>query len=133
MLPVFLETNGTLPEELEIVLPLLDMISMDIKGSSTTGVQTPWTVHAQFMKLAGERLCQVKLVVDSTTSRDELVHAAMLVSEQAPATPFVLQPRTSDAGPALDGRSLLTLQRIAAEQHRDVRIIPQIHPFLGVA
>jgi hypothetical protein len=28
---------------------------------------------------------------------------------------------------------LLGLQTIAAEEHRDVRIIPQIHPWLGVA
>ncbi len=37
ILPVFLETNGTLPAELEKVLPLLDWISMDIKGSAVTG------------------------------------------------------------------------------------------------
>jgi len=133
LLPVFLETNGTLPTELEIVLPLVDMISMDIKGSSTTGVTTPWAVHAQFMKLAKQRLCQVKLVVDSKTSDAEVMQAAILVSQHAPETPFVLQPRTLVTGPALGGRGLLRLQQIAAEKHHDVRIIPQIHPFLGVA
>ena len=133
LLPVFLETNGTLVTELEMILPLVDMISMDIKGSSTTGVTTPWAVHAQFMKLAKERLCQVKLVVDSTTSDEEVLQAAMLVCQQAPETPFILQPRTLTTGPALGGRALLRLQQIAAEKHHDVRIIPQIHPFLGVA
>ena len=133
LLPVFLETNGTLVTELEMVLPLVDMISMDIKGFSTTGVTTPWVAHAQFMKLAKERLCQVKLVVDSTTSDEEVLQAAMLVYQQAPETPFILQPRTLADGPALGGRALLRLQQIVAAKHHDVRIIPQIHPFLGVA
>ena len=132
LLPVFLETNGTLPMELEVVLPLVDMISMDIKGSSTTGVTTPWAIHAKFMELARERLCQVKLVVDSTTSYDELLQAASMVSQYAPEAPFVLQPRTLSTGLALSGRNLLELQQMAAEKHHDVRIIPQIHPFLGV-
>jgi organic radical activating enzyme len=109
------------------------MISMDIKGSSTSGMTTPWTVHGQFMKLAKQRLCQVKLVVDSTTTDEELLQAAMLVSQYAPETPLVLQPRTLAAGPALGGSVLLRLQQIAATKHHDVRIIPQIHPFLGVA
>ena len=133
LLPIFLETNGTLPLELDAVLPLVDMISMDIKGSSTSGMTTPWTVHGQFMKLAKQRLCQVKLVVDSTTTDEELLQAAMLVSQYAPETPLVLQPRTLAAGPALGGSVLLRLQQIAATKHHDVRIIPQIHPFLGVA
>ena len=133
MLPVYLETNGTLPIELDTVLPLVDMISMDIKGFSTSGVSTPWAVHAQFMELAKEQLCQVKLVVDSTTSDAEVLQAAMLVSQHAPETPFILQPRTMATGPALGGRDLLRLQQVAAEKHHDVRVIPQIHPLMGVA
>ncbi len=133
LLPVFLETNGTLPGELEMILPLVDMISMDIKGSSTTGVTTPWAEHARFIGLAKERLCQVKLVVDATTSDEEVLHAAMLVCQSAPETPFILQPRTTAAGPVPGGRDLLRLQQIAAEKHGDVRIIPQVHPLLGVA
>ena len=131
--PVFLETNGTLPAELEMILPLVEMISMDIKGPSATGVTTPWTEHAQFMKLAKERLCQVKLVVDTTTSDEEVLQAATLVHQCAPETPFILQPRTTAAGPVPNGRVLLRLQQIAAAKHHDVRIIPQIHPVLGVA
>lgn len=133
LVPVFLETNGTLPAELEMILPLVDMISMDIKGPSTTGEPAPWTEHARFMKLAKERLCQVKLVVDATTSEDEVLQAAMLVSQHAPEAPFILQPRTTAAGPVPDGRALLRLQQVAGGKHHDVRIIPQVHPLLGVA
>lgn len=133
ILPVFLETNGTLPAELEKILHLVEWISMDIKGSAVTGAPTPWVDHADFLALAKERLCQVKLVVDETTANTELLEAARLVNRYAPDVPFVIQPRTQSGGPVLGGKTLLDLQSIASAEHRDVRIIPQTHPWLGVA
>ncbi len=132
-LPIFLETNGTLPSQLEKVLPFVDMISMDIKGASTTGVATPWREHAEFMAMAAERLCQVKLVIDQSTPLQEILQSARICCENTPETPFILQPRTTPTGPAIGGPDLLALQVAAAKEHPDVRIIPQIHPFLGVA
>lgn len=132
VLPVFLETNGTLPTELEKILPLVDWISMDIKGSSVTGAPTPWADHADFLSVAGDRLCHVKLVIDKCTTEDELLEAAKLVNRYAPTVPFVLQPRTIASNPVLSGTALLRLQTVAAAAHRDVRVIPQIHPWLCV-
>lgn len=133
VLPVFLETNGTLANELEKVMPMVEWISMDIKGSAVTGTATPWADHADFLTLAKDKLCQVKLVVDESTTDEELLDAARLVHRHAPQVPFILQPRTLRGGPSLGGDVLLGLQEIAAKEHRDVRIIPQIHPWLGVA
>ena len=48
-------------------------------------------------------------------------------------TPFILQPRTIASKPAITGLALLDLQKLAAEEHKDVRIIPQVHPWLGIA
>ncbi len=132
ILPIFLETNGTLPAELEKIMPMVDWVSMDIKGSAVTGVPTPWADHADFLSIAKERLCHVKLVIDKSTTEDELLEAARLVNRYAPKVPFVLQPRTINSVPALSGEDLLRLQIVAAAEHRDVRIIPQIHPWLGV-
>ena len=106
---------------------------MDIKGATVTGTATPWEAHAEFLSLAKERLCQVKLVVDATTPDDEVQIAAELLHKYAPDVPFVLQPRTLNARPAFNGGALLKLQQLAAEKHRDVRVIPQIHPWLGIA
>jgi len=133
ILPVFLETNGTLADELEKVLPLIDWISMDIKGAAVTGAATPWAEHAEFLQLSSDRLCQVKLVVDASTTEAELLAAARLVHQHAPQTPFILQLRTLASGLALGGSVLLDLQELVATVHRDVRIIPQIHPWLGIA
>lgn len=132
-LPVFLETNGTLPAELDKIVRYVDYISMDIKGSAVTGEPTPWIDHADFLAVAKPSLCQVKLVVSSETPDDELLEAAQLASRYAPDVPFVLQPQTLGNGLALKGKQLLLMQQTAAAVHTDVRIIPQIHPWLGVA
>ena len=133
LLPVFLETNGTLPGELEKIVSLVDMVSMDIKGASVTGVPTPWEEHAAFMSIAASRLSQVKLVIDENTPEHEVVEAARLVSQAENHIPFILQPRTLVTGPSLEGNALLSLQQRAVIEHDDVRIIPQVHPWLGVA
>ena len=43
--PVMLETNGTLPDRLERVIDLIDIISMDIKLPQMTGADH-WADHA---------------------------------------------------------------------------------------
>lgn len=47
---IFLETNGTLPEELLKVLNDIAIISMDIKLKSSTGTETPWEVQENFWR-----------------------------------------------------------------------------------
>jgi len=132
ILPIFLETNGTLPQPLEAVLPWLVWVSMDIKLESSCGVATPWQTHANFMRIAGKKLCQVKLVIDTTTPDEEVVAAARLVVEYSPGTPLVLQPRTIKGQPGVSGGRLLALQEVAARIHPATLVIPQLHPLLSV-
>ena len=49
ILPIYLETNGTLPAALEPLLPEIDWISMDIKLPSQSGCPTPWQEHCNFV------------------------------------------------------------------------------------
>lgn len=132
ILPVFLETNGTLPEALCAILPWLRWVSMDIKLASSSGAPTPWQTHAQFMAAAGSALCQIKMVIDAHTPDDEVVGAANLVAEVSPEVPLVLQPRTQAGRPSVTGARLLTLQAAAAAVHPATLVIPQLHPFLAV-
>jgi len=132
VLPVFLETNGTLPQQLEIILPWLRWVSMDIKLQSSCGPPTPWQLHARFMDVAGAALCQAKLVVAPQTPLDEITRAATLIAECSPGTPLILQPRTVAGRPAVSGKQLLMMQAAAARIHRDTLVIPQTHPLLAV-
>ena len=132
ILPIYLETNGTLPDELAKILHLVSMISMDIKLPSTSGIDQASGIHADFIALGAEKICQVKLVIDESTSAPELIQAGKLVNRYIPDCPLILQPRTLANGLALDGKSLLALQKAVGCVHHDIRVIPQIHPWLGV-
>lgn len=132
ILPVFLETNGTLAKELGALLPFLSWISMDIKLTSTTGTPTPWEAHAAFLRSAGGKVCQVKMVVDAMTTEAEVTEAAGFVARHGAGIPLILQPKTAGGRPEVMGGRLLSLQSAAAREHRNVLVIPQVHPFLAL-
>jgi organic radical activating enzyme len=132
ILPVYLETNGTLPNLLAPLLPWLHWVSMDIKHFSTTGAPTPWEAHRDFLQMSGPRLCQVKLVIDAQTTREDLLEVARFIERHAPGAPLVLQPRTVAGRPSLVGRQLLRFQALAAGEHPATLVIPQLHPLLAL-
>lgn len=129
-LPIYLETNGTLPDALKKLLPFVDFVAMDVKLSSVTGMPTPWGEHQQFLELAAQTRCCVKVVVSMDTCEDELIRAASMVRTTAPGTPMILQPVSGNGEIAIPPDKLLRMQELAAGIHRDVRVIPQNHPFL---
>lgn len=133
LLPVFVETNGTLPEQLAAILPLIRWVSMDIKLASTAGLATPWALHQTFMQTAGAKLCQVKIVVDAATPPHELSRVAALMNAAGQNAPLILQPLTRQGRPALTARQLLACQAHLLSLYPAVRVIPQMHPWLGVA
>jgi 7-carboxy-7-deazaguanine synthase len=132
ILPIFLETNGTLPEALEPLLPHLDWISMDIKLPSLSGETLPREAHRDFLSLARSRHCQVKMVVGERTPLEEVEIAASLVQDVAPAVPLVLQPVTEGGRMTLSPRRLMEVATVAARIHPHLRVIPQTHRFVGL-
>lgn len=132
LLPIYLETNGTLPGPLQRLLPHLDWISMDLKLPSQTGLDPQWDEHREFLALAAKRNCLVKAVVGNNTPDDELLAAARLLRNTAPDVPLILQPVTTAEGIHLSAKQLLSMQALVAEIHPNVRVIPQTHHFLSV-
>ncbi|WP_346354231.1 7-carboxy-7-deazaguanine synthase QueE [Azotosporobacter soli] len=128
----YLETNGTLVNELKEVLSVIDIISMDIKLPRHTGIDL-WTQHAAFLSVAAKKDVYVKLVVDNALSRNELAEAVHCIASVDPAIPLYLQPVTPTVpqfiAPSPD--AILRFQAQALEQLQDVRILPQTHKYLG--
>lgn len=126
---IYLETNGTLPRALEAVLDLVDVVAMDVKLPSVTGLQACWDLHRRFLELAARRTVFVKAVVGPATPVSEVLAAAALVRDVAPEVPLVLQP----VGPGgVPPAHLLGLQEAALGLLRDVRVIPQTHRLMGL-
>jgi organic radical activating enzyme len=133
-IPVFLETNGTLPDALAKVLPWLRYVSMDMKLPSASGHPEQWDLHRAFLLTAKDKEISVKLVVNAMTEDWEIQKAATIVHAVNPAIPFILQPCSpspadSETVPAV---RLLALQELAGRFLADVRIIPQTHKCIGL-
>jgi organic radical activating enzyme len=136
-LRIFLETNGTRPEELRALRRSFDIVSMDFKLPSATGREMPGRAHREFLRLAarGGREVYVKAVVSSRTTEAEIVRAARLIAAVGRSMPLVIQPvtrrdRAKGSVPPHPGR-LLELQAAAGMFLRDVRVIPQTHKIIG--
>lgn len=132
LLPIQLETNGTLTDSLRTVLPWLRWVVMDFKLESQTGEPTPWDEHRQFLQLASQVNCCVKMVVGIETSIEELQKATDIIASVACHVPVILQPRTIDGRCSVSGGQLIAWQGVLSSSGLDVRVIPQTHCYLAV-
>lgn len=135
---ILLETNGVLPEALQSILPQIDVISMDIKLPSTTGMRAYWEEHEAFFNVAKDlqnpQGIYVKLVIGINTTPDEIIQALQLVKKHHPQAPIILQPVTpkNNTELSLNSEKLASLYRVAHDILPQVRVVPQMHPVLNI-
>ena len=127
----YLETNGTLPDELAEVIDYLDIVAMDLKFPSSTGAGTFWGEHRRFLKIASSREVFLKAVICQSTEEGDLMQALKLIREINQSAILVLQPNSFEN----DGRLIDKLMRfkdISRRENVRVRIIPQMHKIAGI-
>lgn len=129
---ILLETNGTLSKELELCLPSIDVISMDIKLPSFTN-KNYFEEHEAFLKKVKQKDIYIKIVISEENSMEEVDHAVRLISNQSINIPLILQPvTTNNIIKNKDIDFLLMLQKKYLQQLKDVRIIPQLHSLINL-
>lgn len=129
---IYLETNGTLPDALELVLPGLNIIAMDFKLPSSTGLKPLWETHRQFLQIATRKDVFVKVIISDQTTSDDIEIACALIQSTDITVPLILQPVTPVANQgAIKPCRALELQSLALNRLKDVRIIPQAHKMMG--
>lgn len=129
-LDIYLETNGTLPNQLLQILPMVDVISMDIKLPFDS--QNFWDVHEDFLRYSTQKEVFVKIVVNLDTAWKDLQHARDLIARVDPLVLTILQPVTQSPGIQTPSpKQLLDWQSFLLEKINNVRVIPQTHVFLG--
>lgn len=129
-LAIYLETNGTLPNQLQKILSLVDIISMDIK--LPFGEQVFWDVHESFLRKSLAKEVFIKIVVDEKTLTQDLRKARDLIARVDPSLLTILQPVTKINGiNSPKPNQLLEWQRLFLEKVINVRVIPQTHVFMG--
>ena len=131
---ILLETNGVLGQELQGLLPWVDIVSMDFKIPSATGMRAFWREHESFLRIAQGKEVYVKVVISQETTEEEIRTATELVKRVAPGITFVLQPVTP-FGPVRETIAAEAIERwvqLSRTQLGDVRVIPQMHPQWGI-
>jgi organic radical activating enzyme len=127
---IYLETNGINHQAMSDLRQMVDVVSMDVKLPSATGLRPFWNEHEKFLSAARGTALLVKAVVTAETCLDDVLTAARLVSVQGPEIPFILQPAGGRQAPHPD--ILIRFQNAALGIVRDVRVIPQAHKILNV-
>lgn len=131
----YLETNGTLPDELGRVIDDVDIIAMDIKLPSSTGERAFWDEHSRFLKTAIRKKTFVKAVITPQTTKDDIEKAVRLVTEAATNIPFILQPATPAGAVKSDvpKEKLLEFVDLGIRNRLEtIRVLPQLHKMWGV-
>jgi len=129
---LLMETNGTLYEQMALCLPVVHFSSVDFKMPSAVGGDY-FEVHKKFLRVVKKKPCCVKIVLTTDTTIEEIKQSCAIIKEIDPYIPLILQPVISDHSiqtPSV--KTLLHYQALALEELYDVRLLPQIHKFLGL-
>ena len=147
---IYLETAGLHAGALRAVVDFVDVIAMDVKLPSATGV-AHWDAHRDFFAVlrgsdfdpacgTPDRTLFVKVIVDLKATVAEIERAADLVAAFQRRVPLILQPESetmlSKHSTPDERRALLELidtgARAASVRVDVVRVIPQTHKVLHV-
>ena len=129
-LPVYLETNGTLYENLSEIIDYVDFISADIKLPSCTGLTPMWDKHDKFFKIASEKKLFAKMVFDNSITKEEIEKAVQLCQKYD--IELILQPKMDGNVPAVNSAFMEEILDKSLAHYTRVRLIPQVHKFIDV-
>jgi len=127
----YLETNGTLVPELEELIEYIDIVAMDLKLPSSSGMGNLWHMHKKFLKVACKKEVFLKAIICQGTLEEDLLQATELIKEVSPASVLILQPNSYEQQAMLDDK-LSRFKDIANQQGVTTCIIPQIHKIMGL-
>jgi len=131
----YLETNGTLPRELDKVIDLIDIVAMDIKVPSSTGERDFWKEHLEFLRIASWKKVFVKIIVTGDTKTGDILKAVTMVNKIKNNIPIVIQPAspTKKDIAAITNDKLMEFMKIGLKHNAEnIRVIPQMHKILGI-
>lgn len=129
---IYLETNSTLKTNLEKIIDFIDVISADIKLPSASGIEGSFAIHDEFFKTAKKYDKEIfaKVVFDSNILDDEIAHCLKLAEKYN--LPLILQPKTVEGKISVEPEKILEIFNKFLDNYPNVRLIPQVHKFLGV-
>lgn len=129
-LPIYLETNATLFEQLNDVIYYIEYVSADIKLPSATGMPAQWNIHDKFFEIASKKKLYAKFVFDSKITDDEIENVCNLANKHN--IELVLQPMMIGKTPSVTSEFMQQILDRCLQKHKRTRLIPQVHKFIDV-
>ena len=126
----YLETNCTLYKNLEEIIDFIDIIAMDFKLPSSTGLGNFWLRHREFLKVALQKEVFVKAVIGKNTDLEDILESIVIIKEIKPDLYFILQPENPHEEILED--KLKDFHSVCSEQGINVKVMPQLHKKLGI-
>ena len=123
---IYLETNGTLFDELKKVIDFVDVISMDVKLKSACAQEIPLDVFDKFLSVATKKEAFIKVVFDENISQKEIDDISNLSKKYSVL--LVLQPKM----PMSKDFEFNEIYEKFFQNYKNIRLIPQVHKFLNV-
>ena len=129
-LPIYLETNATLYEQLKEVIDIVDYVSADIKLPSATGLEPQWDKHDKFFEIASKKYLYIKVVFDKNITNSEINEICKLAGKYD--VELVLQPMMLGKTPSISSDFMEEVLDKCLQRYRKTRLIPQVHKFIDV-
>ena len=130
---IYLETNGSLPEELKKIINFADVVSMDIKLSCSTGEDNRFAENEKFISVAKQAGKEIfaKIVLNKKYKKEELKAAIDLLNKTN--TMLIIQPMDcKNKEEELDKKSLTELFDFVTENCPNARLIGQMHKYFNL-
>lgn len=129
-LPVYLETNATIYENLDEIIDYIDYVSADIKLNSCSNNGLLYDKQDKFFEKVQHKVVFAKIVFDENITEAEIDQTCALAAKYR--IEIILQPK-------MDGQNLMLKKDFIedvfnkyVEKYQKVRLIPQVHKFLNV-
>jgi 7-carboxy-7-deazaguanine synthase len=131
---VLLESSGYHPGELAEVIDYVDIVSVDLKLPSFTGKPFNADLNLRFLEKAKEKTAYCKIIVMKNTNQDEIKEAGQFIAGTAPELPLILQPAFEESGPPTSQQIsyLMEMAAYLSNRIKDVRVLPQLHRYMGL-
>lgn len=125
---IYLETNATLPEAFAEVKDLVDIVSADIKLESAAGVRN--CRHDEFFAACAGKDTYVKVVFDGAVKDEEIAQTAQLAKKYG--FELVLSPMMLGYKMSVGADFITAVHNKYLTHYNRVRVIPQVHKFIGI-
>lgn len=129
---IYLETNATLKNDLEKIINFVDIIAADIKLPSSSGLENSFALHDEFFKITRKYDKEIfaKIVFDNNILADEINHCLTLAEKYD--LEIILQPKMNEDKITVNNEKIWEVFNKFSSNYAKIRLIPQVHKFLGI-